>query len=405
MNRRALSETNLFLSSKRYSSATQLSMLSSSKSLERLDTPQISEEEAFSIELQRFYERKVRTGREKALENKLLAFTAAMKVLINAQLVNERFTITELVQRNPRYCEIRELEANCFEFEIPVYLDGNYELLVHYAEEGGFVRLQIEDCSNWDDCVTEEGYLSASLVRSNLQLTLQKTLINMSKNIENEEDNLPDGVESISVFCDGSTIVLDINHGGILVDLVPSIRLTKYHIGWCKKFTRHIVPTHVLAKACERPMSDPESLWLLSFVEAEKKMLRQLKDNQQRLLDILVELREMDELLGEISFAQMQTVLFHLVSKIEDGFEWRDEELGERFLDALCILEEFLEKKYCEHFYISEANLFVAMGTVTMSQLKDKIRRITKPSCVACGLASIFGATSVVKCGFKGACA
>jgi hypothetical protein len=403
LNRKALSETNL-LSSKRYSSMTQLNMLGSSKSLNQIDSTLIKSEEIFSRELQKFYDKKVEGGRLKSLENKRLAFTTAFKVLINVLLVNDKFTVTDLLQRNPKYCELTEIQSNWFEFEIPVYLDGSdHNIFVQSADEGGFVRLAIdsEQNFNWSDCVTDEGFLSANLVRSKLQLTIQNTLIAMNSNVQMGLDNLPDDVDSVTVYCDGSTIVLDINGGDILVDMVPSIRLHCSSLEFFKRLSKSAAPSHALAKPCDRPMSDPETLWMLSFASAERKKVLQLSPPQRKLLEILIELRELDESFRELSLSHMQTALFYIVDKISDPYDWRESDMGERFIDTLCYLEDFLDCKYCEHYFVKGANLFDGMSPVTMTQLKDKVRRIVKPSCVACGLASLFGSHTKIKCSKK----
>lgn len=401
LGKRTKSESNL-LSSKRSTSLTQLNMLGSTKSLEQLNVDDIKPEELFSREFNNFYEKRVKNSRSKSMENKRIAFTAAFKVLLNAQFVNDRFTTTDLLRRNPKYCELTELMSNWFEFEIPLFLDGlDQNVFVQNAEEGGYVRLAIdsEQNFNWSDCITEEGFLSANLVRSNLQLTIQKTLVLMNSNIQNDLDSLPDGVNTITVYCDGSTIVLDINAGDILVDLIPSIRLYSTSLDVFRRIAKTPAnPSHALAKASDRPMSDPETLWMLSFAGDERKKACQLNPNQCKVLEVLIELRELDDLFREISLNHMLTTMFYLVDKESDPYDWQDSDIGERFIDALFCLEESLEYKYCEHYFVKGANLFNAMSPVTISKLKDKVRRIVKPSCVACGLASLFGPYSNVKC-------
>ena len=75
--------------------------------------------------------------------------------------------------------------------------------------------------------------------------------------------------------------------------------------------------------------------------------------------------------------------------QINDRVKWSTEKLGDRFLDTLRCLETFLENKHCPHYFIPSANLFSYMNAVTISTLKDRVRRMLKPSCVACGVATI----------------
>lgn len=71
-----------------------------------------------------------------------------------------------------------EKESYRFAFGVPVYLGDNETFFIHRAEEDGFVRLQLEECETWEDCVSSDRFLSASLVRSKLHLTFKSALRN-----------------------------------------------------------------------------------------------------------------------------------------------------------------------------------------------------------------------------------
>lgn len=354
-------------------------------------------EDTLPYELIRFYFHQVREKREQILHNKRLAFSVVFKLLINAQIINDRFTVVELLKGGPRYGEMAENESDWFEFSVPIYLEDNTDIFIHRAEEDGFVRVQAENCTNWADCVDSEGLLSASLVRSNLQLTMQNALNNLHENIRQEKDEFPADVESVAIFCDGSTIVLDVNRGYIMVDLIPTIQIPNSCVKWCRRFSKTEArpPSHIVGKSCVFPLSNPETLWQLSFALAERTQINQLNVNQLRMLYILAEIRERDEILKEVSFYQVQTILFHVIEKTAEGTKWTEAHMAARFMDTMTCLETFLQEKNCPHYFMKDANLFAFTNSVTMSKLKDRARRIMKPTCKACSVAALFGKRKV----------
>ncbi|KAL9973161.1 hypothetical protein ACROYT_G019578 [Oculina patagonica] len=333
--------------------------------------------------------RKVRQKKAQVKQNKRLAFSVVFKVLINAQIVSDRFTVGEILRSGARYDDMVEKESDRFEFGVPVYLDDSASFFIHRAEEDGFVRLQLDDCETWEDCVDPDGFLSASLVRSKLHLTMKNALKSLNNNIEEGIDDFPNGVVNVDVFCEGSTIVLQINSGFLVVELIPTIVIPKVNLEWCQRFSKSEPPSHVIGKPCAFPLSDPETLWELSFLSAEKRKLRSLGTTKYRLLLSLAEIRDRDKTLCGLSMYHLQTVLFHVGDQISDPMNWCAEKLGDRFLDILRCLEKFLESKHCPHYFLPNANLFSSMNAVTVSTLKDRVRRMVRPTCVACGVATI----------------
>ena len=136
-------------------------------------------------------------------------------------------------------------------------------------------------------------------------------------------------------------------------------------------------------------MKYPETLWKLSFKSAEKKKFISLGTTKFRVLLSLAEMRERDKTLRELSLYHLQTILFHTGDKITDPLKWCTDKIGDRFLDVLGLLEKFLENKNCPHYFLPQANLFSSMNSVTVSTLKDRVRRMLKPSCVACSVKTI----------------
>jgi len=271
-----------------------------------------------------------------------------------------------------------------------VYLDENDNSFIHRAEEDGFVRLQLEGCETWEDCLDPDGFLSASLVRSKLHLTMKNALKNLNDSIEQGIDEFPSGLATVETFCEGSPIVLQINDGMLVVELIPTIPIPKSTSEWCRRFSvKSEPPSHVVAKPCQLPMSDPETLWELAFLTAERRKFISLGTAKYRLFLCLTEIIERDKTLSELSLSHLQTILFHVGDQINDRVKWSTEKLGDRFLDTLRCLETFLENKHCPHYFIPSANLFSYMNAVTISTLKDRVRRMLKPSCVACGVATI----------------
>ena len=385
LHKKAMSHTNLH---KKFASCTQLNK---SPSLQQHENCKVFKyEEKLTSELNTFYSHQVREKRARVKQNKSLAFSVVFKVLINSQVVSDRFTIGEILRSGARYGDMVEKESDRFEFGVPVYLDDNDNFSIHRAEEDGFARLQLEESETWEDCLDPDGFLSASLVRSKLHLTVKNALKNLNNNIKEGTDEFPSGVESVDIFCEGSTIVLQINDGLLIADLIPTILIPKTTSEWCRRFSvKSEPPSHVVAKPCKLPMSDPETLWELSFLSAEKRKFISLGTAKYRLLLCMGEIRERDKTLRELSLYHLQTVLFHVGEQIKDPVKWSKEKLGDRFLDTLRCLESFLENKHCPHYYIPKANLFSCLSAVTIATLKDRVRRMLKPSCVACGVATI----------------
>lgn len=383
LHKKAMSHTNLH---KKFASCTQLNK---APSPQHHNCKVFKYEEKLTSELSKFYSLQVRKKRVQVMRNKRLAFSVVFKVLINAQVVSDRFTIGEILRSGARYGDLVEKESDRLEFGVPVYLDDSANFFIHRAEEDGFVRLQLDDCKTWEDCLDPDGFLSASLVRSKLQLTMKNALKSLNNNIERGIDEFPSDVEKVDVFCEGSTIVLQINSGILVVELIPTIVIPKSNLEWCRRFSKSEPPSHVVGKACQFPLSDPETLWELSFLSAGNRKLRSLGTTKYRLLLSLAEIRERDKTLCELSLCQLQTVLFHTGDQINDPMKWCAEKLGDRFLDTLRCLEKFVENKHCPHFFIPNANLFSAMNVVTVSTLKDRVRRMIKPTCVACGVATM----------------
>ena len=161
-------------------------------------------------------------------------------------------------------------------------------------------------------------------------------------------------LEKVDVFCEGSTIVLQINNSHcsfLVVELIPTIVIPKANLEWCRIFSKSEPPSRVVGKARQFPLSNPETLWELSFLSTESRKLRSLGTTKYCLLLSLAEIRKRNKTLCELSLYHLQTVLFHTGDQINDPMKWYAEKLGDRFLDILRCLEKFLENKHCPHFF------------------------------------------------------
>lgn len=385
LNKKAMSHSNL---RKTFASCVQLNKFAPQEQHQNCKV--FKYEEKLTSELKKFYSLQVKGKWAQMKRNKSLAFSVVLKVLINAQVINDRFTVGEILCKGARYGDMIEKESYRFAFGVPVYFGDNETFFIHRAEEDGFVRLQLEECETWEDCVSSDRFLSASLVRSKLHLTFKSALRNLNSNIEQGIDEFPSGVETLDIFCEGSTIVMQINDGSLIVELIPTIPIPRTTSEWCRRFSaKSEPPSHVVARPCQLPMSDPETLWEMSFLSSEKRKFISLGTAKYRLFQCLSEIRERDKTVRELSLYQLQTVLFHAGDQINDALKWATETLGDRFLDVLRCLENFLERKHCPHYFIPNVNLFSCMNAVTISLVKDKVRRMLRPSCVACGVATI----------------
>ena len=385
LNKRAMSYKNL----QKFASCTQLNKLASQD--KHQNCKEFNYEEKLTSELNKFYSVQVRERRVCVKRKKSLAFSAVFKLLVNAQIINDRFTIGDVLFNGVRIGDMVEKESYRFEFAVPLHLgDNGGNFVIHRAEEDGFARLQLENCETWRDCLDPDGFLSANLVRSKLHLTMKSGLKILNSSVEQGVDKFPSGMETVEVYCEGSTIVLKINHGSVVVELIPTIPIPKSISEWCRRFpVKSEPPSHVVARPCQLPLSDPETLWELSFLSAEKKKLFSLGTTKYRLLLCLSEIRERDKTLGKLSLYHLQTVLYYIGEQVIDPLKWSKEMIGYRFLEVLRCLENFLERKFCPHYFLPKVNLFTCINEVTISLLKDRVRRMLKPSCVACGVATI----------------
>lgn len=138
-----------------------------------------------------------------------------------------------------------------------------------------------------------------------------------------------------------------------------------------------------------RLSSDPEVLWEVSFVNAERRRLSEFNDTQSKVYDTLIEISRRDELLKELSLQQLSTMFLLALDSTNDPLIWNEDNLGKCFLKTFTFMKAALDRKFCPHYYMQETNILAFMNSITLSRLKDKIRHTIRPSCGACSLAVI----------------
>ena len=341
-------------------------------------------------ELDRFYRLQVKRNCVRTLANTRIACAAAIKIVTFAQTITDRFTITEVFETTGSKPEnaMIELDTNLFRFAVPVYFEDLPNFCFERAEEDGYLRVKLERSEDFTDCVNENGFLSSSLLRSQLHLCISNAVKQLKDSISKGEETSSSSISSIEIYDIGPTSILEIEAKGdkILVELLPAIRLTKYSQERCRAFSRDELPSHILGKPCRFPLSDPGILWELSFINAERKRLTQLNAAQEKLLNTLVEIIRRDALLKGLSIQQLCTVLFYATDSANDSSNWNESNMGECFLNVLKVLEAALSHKFCAHYHMLSTNIFASMNTVVLNKMKDRVRHMIKPSCGACGL-------------------
>lgn len=68
---------------------------------------------------------------------------------------------------------------------------------------------------------------------------------------------------------------------------------------------------------------------------------------------------------------------------------WKLEDLGQRFMDVLKILEDALEKRFLPHFILPEVNLFENLNDAAMQNMKCRCCRLRRNSLVMLQLLSL----------------
>lgn len=349
-------------------------------------------------DFERFYNFRARRNYIQMLKNKKTAFAAAIKVITCAQAINDRFStaeIHELSNPEPENIYMIELETNVFRFAVPVRMEDLPNFYLERSDEDGYVRAKIagENTKHSINCSNENGYLSAAILRSQLHICVLKAVeqVRGLDIVSGHQCKNSHEVSSIKLYENGSTSILEIEAQGakLFVELLPAICLTKKNQDNCKVFARGEYPSYIVAKPCHFPLSDPEVLWEVSFITAERKRLSELNDTQTQLLDTIIEIRRRDELLKELSIQQLRTILFLAVDN-NDSSKWSDaDNLGECFLKTMIFMESVLWRKFCPNYYLPEANSFAFMNPITLSKIKDRVRHFIKPSCGACGIGVI----------------
>ena len=274
--------------------------------------------------------------------------------------MTNRFSTPEIYESsNPQHDDvyITELEINVFRFGVPVYVDDLPKFYLERCDEDGYVRAKTEGANsrhNLNYC-NENGYLSAALLRSRLHICVLKAVEEVRDIISGDQCKTSHEISSINLYDNGSTSILEIEAQGtkIFVELLPAIRLAKNYQDKCKVFSRDECASHIVAKPCRFPLSDPEVLWELSFMAAERKRLLQLNNIQTQLLDTIIEIRKRDDLLKQLSIQQLRTVLFLAVDNTNNSSKWSEaNKLSECFLETMIFLESVLSRKFCPHYYV-----------------------------------------------------
>lgn len=100
--------------------------------------------------------------------------------------------------------------------------------------------------------------------------------------------------------------------------------------------------------------------WLLSFNDAENKLLR--GSNRKKCLSILKTLRDRNLSNGPgqncITNNHLKTLLLYECEKHPNEYEWDDYNLGDRINGILLQLISCLQSRRCPHYFLPNLDLF-----------------------------------------------
>lgn len=130
-----------------------------------------------------------------------------------------------------------EKESYWFEFGVFFYLgDNGGNFVIYCVEEDGFVRLQLENCEIWRDCFDLDGFFLVNFVCFKFYLMMKSVFKILNSSVEQGVDKFLSGMEIVEVYCEGFIIVLKINYGLVVVELIFIIFILKSILEWCCRF-------------------------------------------------------------------------------------------------------------------------------------------------------------------------
>ena len=338
--------------------------------------PQI-ELDPVAVQLNEFYENRVRISLERKEICEEIAYNAVHKCFRKIQMVDKRFRANSLVSQGIPYDGLQAEEPIQMDILVQLSLGTSSAMYTACDERTGGMRVQAssDDYSVWEDCMTTNGFLSAGKINSLLRKYVKKAVKVLNTHIKDGRvEKLPKSVSSISVQ-KGPVIRLTINKD-ISVDVLPAFVIPDSR----SDPSRRDCPSssHVVCKLHVQN----EMMWRLSFYVAEKNRIRALGEGcRVQLLRIFTEIRDNEDQLKKLSSYHLKTVLFHESDVYPDFHEWSAEKITRRFYGLLERLKKALKDGYLPHYFMQPpdfkpVNLFADLDGKTLSDMLDVVEDI-----------------------------
>lgn len=350
-------------------------------------------------ELEDFYERRVCTAlsRKRACED--IAYAVTHKILRKVQTVDDRFRGTNLVPHGIAYDGLKAGKPIFFEMILNLSLGVKDTLVVAKDDDSTFFRIRPMSGELWKDCMTRSGFILASKVQSLLRKYVKQAVHVLRKYVsQGRTEKYPNGLKSL--FIEGATGVCLIINRDIHVRVLPAFCIPDIrndfkrrdcpscsHVVCCSKTTTSngIVSLFSEPQDDKGIIEDTKGLgtaWKVSFYVAEKNKMRALSDGCRiKLLRILTEIRDNEDVLNNISSYHLKTLLFHVCDEIPDAETWDQSFIDERYIDLLRKLHWFMSSKSMPHYFMKGSeypsfNLFEDIPETLLESMAEFIKKM-----------------------------
>eukprot|EP00794_Sanderia_malayensis_P003739 gene3739-4261_t len=359
-----------------------------------------SENKSLFEDLEEFFENRVRTSvaRKEACED--IGYAVTYKVLRKVQTVDDRFRANSLVPHGIPYDGLRNGEPILLEMilNLPLGLQNTLYVKKDDAEVGPFVRVQPMSTELWSDCVTNNGFISASKVQLLLRKYVKQAVHVLRKYMsQGRKEKYPQHLKSL--FIDSALGITLVINRDVKVRVLPAFPIpdsrkdvlgmdcpSSSHVVCCPKIT---IQHDLLSMATEStllPLNANEkrisTAWRISFYFAEKNKLRTIGQGcRMKILRILTEIRDNESELKSLSSYHLKTILFKMSSEISDDAVWSNENIVNRFFDFLNELKSCLIARCLPHFFLREpefaaVNLLEGMEDKTLDDMVKLLENI-----------------------------
>ena len=307
-------------------------------------------------------------------------------VLKEVEVQEPRF-ISSLTECNGRYEGLDVISP--VEFEVVLYL--NQMGVFNFVDDGtlpGCAVLKLSDgrkrsMSLWVEFITASGYLSARKIRSRFQ-----TLVAQACDKSAYRD-------IVKMIADTSEVRLRIRER-FIVQITPAFKCSgvwpRSAAHWPLPQIAWPHPNHVsdvktegfdlLSKECINLQGKQSAMegdaWVLSFLDAEKKLLEGSCRN--RCLSILKTLRDrhLDLPGNPVTSYHMKTLLLYECEKHPRECDWDENGIADRINGIFLQLISCLQCRRCPHYFLPNVDLFKGKSTSALENAAKQVWRLTR---------------------------